>query len=99
MLLLALGETILSVGATFAIGRGRVTTTEILGLLVAFVTAVLLWRIYFYRAGQILAKAVEASTNPALLGQRIGAAHVFMVLGIAFLAAGSEDVLAQPGND
>lgn len=88
LLLLALGETILSVGATFAIGRGRVTTTEILGLLVAFVTAVLLWRIYFHRAGLVLGEAVAAARDPAKVGRFAGSAHVVMIVGIVATSIG-----------
>ncbi|MFG3604637.1 low temperature requirement protein A [Micromonospora chersina] len=97
LLLIALGETVVSIGLTYT-HHHHSTLAETTALVITFLSSVLLWRIYFYRAGQILAEAVEASTNPALLGQRIGAAHVFMVLGIVFIAAGSEDVLAHPGG-
>jgi low temperature requirement protein LtrA len=67
-------------------------------LVITFLSSVLLWRIYFYRAGQVLAEAVEMSSNKAAAGGTIGVAHMLMVLGITAVAAGSEVVLAQPSG-
>ncbi len=96
LLLLALGETILSVGATFAVGRGRVSGNEILGLLVAFLTAVLLWRIYFHRAGLLLGAAVAAARDRAQVGRFAGSTHVVMVGGIVAASVGHGIVQSQP---
>ncbi len=95
-MLIALGETVVSIGLTYT--HHHSSPAETTALVITFLSSVLLCRIYFYRTGQILAEAVEVSSNPALLGQRIGAAHVFMVIGIVFIAVGSEDVLARPGG-
>ncbi|MFC0505234.1 low temperature requirement protein A [Micromonospora costi] len=96
LLLIALGETVVSIGLTYAHGPATVTTTA--ALVVTFLSSVLMWRIYFYRAGQVLADAVAMSSNRAAAGRTIGVAHVLMVLGIVATAAGSEVVLAHPGR-
>ncbi|WP_276469492.1 low temperature requirement protein A [Micromonospora tulbaghiae] len=96
LVLIALGETILSVGATFASGRGRITLTEIFGLLVAFLTAVLLWRIYFHRAGLVLGDAVSAARDPANLGRFAGSTHFVMIAGIMGTSIGHGIVQTRP---
>ncbi|MEV4542284.1 low temperature requirement protein A [Micromonospora echinaurantiaca] len=96
LLLIALGETILSVGATFAVGRGRVGANEILGLLAAFLTAVLLWRIYFHRSGVVLGEAVAAARDPAEVGRFAGSAHLVMILGIVATSVGHGIVQTHP---
>ncbi|MEV4540584.1 low temperature requirement protein A [Micromonospora echinaurantiaca] len=96
LLLIALGETVVSIGLAYSQNPATLGATA--ALVVASVSSVLLWRIYFYRAGQVLAEAVAMSSNRAVVGQNIGAAHVIMVLGIIAAATGSEIVLAQPGG-
>ncbi|MEU1688930.1 low temperature requirement protein A [Micromonospora sp. NPDC005707] len=94
LLLIALGETVLSIGLTYA--THSTTLAAKAALVVTFLSSVLMWRIYFYRAGQVLAEAVEMSTNRAAAGGIIGVAHLLMVLGITLAAAGAEIVLANP---
>ncbi|MFI6263220.1 low temperature requirement protein A [Micromonospora sp. NPDC051006] len=96
LLLIALGETVLSIGFTYA--NHPATLAAKAALVVTFVTSVLMWRIYFYRAGQVLAEAVEMSSNRAVAGGIVGVAHLLMVLGITLAAAGSEIVLAHPSG-
>ncbi|MCM0678496.1 low temperature requirement protein A [Micromonospora phytophila] len=96
LLLIALGETILAVGITYAGGTGRTGGYESIGLLVAFVTTVLLWRIYFHRAGQVLGKAVAAAPDPAGLGRFIASAHMVMIFGIVITAIGHELIQSHP---
>jgi low temperature requirement protein LtrA len=96
LILIALGETILAVGIIYASGSSRPGGYESIGLVVAFVLAVLLWRIYFHRAGQVLGEAVATARDPAALGRFIGAAHVVMILGIMFVAIGHELIQSHP---
>jgi low temperature requirement protein LtrA len=56
---------------------------------------VLMWKIYYYRSGELLADAVAMSSNRAAAGRMAGAAHLLMVLGIIAAAAGSEVVLSR----
>ncbi|MEU9510427.1 low temperature requirement protein A [Micromonospora sp. NPDC048170] len=94
LLLIALGETVLSIGLTYANHPATLATTT--ALVTTFLSSVLMWRIYFYRAGQVLAEAVEMASNRAVAGRIVGAAHVLMVLGITAVATGSDIVLAHP---
>lgn len=98
LLLIALGETILAVGVTYATDRGRVGGYQSIGLLVAFVTTVLLWRIYFHKAGQLLGDAVAAAQDRAGLGRFAASAHVVMILGIVTTAIGHEIVQSHPSE-
>ncbi|MFI7279075.1 low temperature requirement protein A [Micromonospora chersina] len=94
LLLIALGETVLSIGLTYEHHPATLATTT--ALVITFLSSVLMWRIYYYRAGQVLGEAVEMSSSPVATSRRAGAAHVVMVLGITAAAAGSEIVLAHP---
>lgn len=96
LLLIALGETVVSIGVTYANHPATLATAA--ALVSTFVSSVLMWRIYFYRAGQVLAEAVAMSSNREVAGRTAGAAHVLMVLGIVAAATGSEIVLAHPGG-
>ncbi|MEU5529656.1 low temperature requirement protein A [Micromonospora chersina] len=98
LLLIALGETILAVGVTYATGLGRVGGYQSIGLLLAFLTTVLLWRIYFHKAGQLLGDAVAHAEDPAGLGRFAASAHVVMILGIVATAIGHEIVQTHPVN-
>lgn len=96
LLLIALGETVLSIGLTYA--NHPATLAATVALVITFLSSVLMWRIYFYRAGQVLAEAVEMSSNRAVAGGIVGVAHVLMVLGIIATAAGAEVVLIHPSG-
>lgn len=96
LLLIALGETVVSIGVTYSTHAATPAATA--ALVITFLSSVLMWRIYFHRAGQVLAQAVEMASNRAAVGGIIGAAHVLMALGITATAAGSELVLAHSGG-
>jgi low temperature requirement protein LtrA len=93
-MIIALGESILVTGATFS--SESVNAARSAAFLVAFTTTVLLWRIYFYRAGEVLADAVEASPHPARLGQSATFTHLFMVASLVATAVGYELVIRHP---
>ncbi|MFU8873431.1 low temperature requirement protein A [Micromonospora sp. SL4-19] len=96
LLMIALGETVLGVGTTFTSHPISLATSAL--LVVAFLSTVLLWRIYFYRSGQILAEALAAAGDRDAAGRATGTAHVLMVLGIVATAVGFEAVLRHPGG-
>lgn len=96
LLVIALGETILSVGIAYAQGMGFRSPAKTLGLMIAFLTSVLLWRIYYYRAGEIFGAAVEAAQDPARLGRTAAGAHLLMIMGIVSTAAGHDLVQIHP---
>ena len=61
-----------------------------------FTTVVLMWRIYIYRAGELLTEAIARSTNPALLTQSAAVTHLIMVAGIVGAAVTSHLVVGRP---
>ncbi|MDZ5445851.1 low temperature requirement protein A [Micromonospora sp. 4G57] len=95
-LMIALGETVLAVGATLTYQPATAATAA--GLVVAFLSTVLLWRIYFYRSGHVLAEAVAAAGDREAAGRATGTAHVVMVMGIVAAAVGFEIVLKHPNG-
>ncbi|MEK8103936.1 low temperature requirement protein A [Micromonospora sp. M12] len=97
LVIVALGETILTSGSSLL--RGPIVAQRTMALTLSFLTTVLLWRIYFYRAGQILGEAIAASADPGRLGRMAEFAHLLMVSGILASSAGSELVLIDPSGD
>ncbi|TWH70774.1 low temperature requirement protein LtrA [Micromonospora olivasterospora] len=93
-LLIALGESVLGIALAYTSGLYDVASTA--AFVIGFVTTVLLWRIYFYRAGQILADAIAASKDPSHLGRVAAFTHWIMILGIIITAIGYELVIPQP---
>ncbi|WP_405431397.1 low temperature requirement protein A [Micromonospora sp. NBC_00617] len=96
LVIVALGETILTSGSSLL--RGPIVDERTLALTLSFLTTVLLWRIYFYRAGQILGEAIGASGDPGRLGRSAELSHLLMVSGILVTSAGSEIVLIDPSG-
>ncbi|MEW2382633.1 low temperature requirement protein A [Micromonospora sp. NPDC047707] len=94
LLLIALGESVLALGLTYTDTPVSLATT--LALVVGFATTVLLWRIYYYRAGQVLPEAVDSAGNKVLVGRNAGRAHMLMVLGIVLVAVGYGIAVTHP---
>ncbi|MFC4106496.1 low temperature requirement protein A [Micromonospora zhanjiangensis] len=98
LVLIVLGETILAVGIAYTEASESPRLPQTLGLVIAFITAVLLWRIYFYKAGELFGSAVTLAANPASLGRVAGTSHLFMIIGVAAIAIGNELVQKHPGG-
>ncbi len=94
--IIALGELILVTG--LALSGGSVAAGRSAAFLVSFASTVLFWRIYIYRAGELLAAAVTVSADPARIGRSASYAHLIMVAGIVVTAAGDELVVAHPSG-
>ncbi|WBB59373.1 low temperature requirement protein A [Streptomyces sp. WMMC500] len=93
--IIALGESILVTGATFAGHRPSATTLG--ALVIAFLGSVALWWIYFDRSARLGARAIGAAADPARIG-RIGYTflHIPMIAGIIVTAVGDELTIAGP---
>ncbi|SCG65264.1 low temperature requirement protein A [Micromonospora inositola] len=94
LFIIALGELILVTGLTFrgsGFGAGSSAATAI-----AFATTALLWRIYIHRAGQLLAEAIAAASDPVRVATLAVVAHLVMVAGILAVAVGDELVIEHP---
>ena len=98
-ILIALGESVIIIGATLS---GLLETTVSWAEIGAFVTAVVgvvgLWWLYFDRSAREAAAVIAASADPGRLGRTAyHLIHPFMVAGIIVVAAGDEVVLSRPG--
>lgn len=92
--IIALGETTLVIGREFRpYGFQKFHT---IAVLVAFITMVLLWQIYFYRAGAMLAEAIASATAPPSVGEIAWYSHLLMVAGIGLSAVGDRHIVVQP---
>ena len=94
--MIALGESIVIIGASLA-GLPKLTLDVLIAYLLAFVTTVSLWWVYFDRSAAYAARALASSDDPGRLARSAFYwAQVPMVAGIIAVAAGDRLVLAQP---
>jgi low temperature requirement protein LtrA len=104
-ILIALGESIVVIGATLAglisgpLGRpGAQHAPTVLAFLVAFCGSAALWWLYFDRSAEEGARLIAASADPGRLGRSAyHFIHPIMVAGIILTAAADEVVLTAPG--
>lgn len=96
-LLIALGEAILVTGRVYA--EGTIGTSETAAFAIAVATTVLIWRIYFHRAGQVLPEAITKSTSPARMGWSTTDSHLIMLAGIVTTAVGYHLAIEHPHGD
>ena len=92
--IIALGELILVTGLAFS-GSG-LGADRSAALVVSFATTVLMWRIYIYRAGELLGTALAAARDPLRVGLAQSYSHLLMVAGIVVTAVGQELVINHP---
>ncbi|MFR9775730.1 low temperature requirement protein A [Micromonospora sp. MS34] len=92
--IIALGELILVSGVTLR-GAGF-AADHTPAFLVSVTTIVLLWRIYIYRAGELLSAAIAAAPDPARRARSAFHTHLAMVAGIVVTSVGIELVIAHP---
>jgi low temperature requirement protein LtrA len=92
--LIALGESILVAGLTFS--GGGFAAGRSAAFVVSFVTTVLLWRIYFHRAGFLLAEALTGARDAARFIRSATYTHLVMVTSILATAVGYELVIVHP---
>ena len=95
LLMISFGEPLLSVGVAFT--QVPASPYRITALVVAFLTTVLLWRLYFHVAGQVVDDAVLAASHPAHAGRVAGVAHLVMILGVITTSVGHDLVEKHPG--
>lgn len=93
-LIIALGELILVTGLAYS--NSGFDAERSAALVVSFAITALLWRIYIYRAGELLAAAIAAAPDPLRVGVSTVYSHLAMVAGIVATAVGYELVIAHP---
>ena len=95
--IIALGESVLVTGATFA----KLTMTPVIVLAFAnsFLSSVAMWWIYFNIGAERATEHITRSDDPGRLA-RIAYTyiHLLLVAGIILVAVGDEFVLAHPGG-
>jgi low temperature requirement protein LtrA len=92
--LIALGETVLTLGNAFA--GEPLRADRLLVLAIAFTGTVALWWCYFHRAEELGGRAVQEAANPSRLVGLGNYALILMVIGIVAIAVGDELAIAHP---
>jgi low temperature requirement protein LtrA len=95
-ILIALGESIVIIGATLS--EKPVSAGNVTAFVVAFAGSVALWWLYFDQSAGAAAEKIARSDDPGRLGRSAyHLIHPVMVAGIIVSAAGDQRVLSQPG--
>ncbi|MFF0471751.1 low temperature requirement protein A [Micromonospora zamorensis] len=94
--IVALGELILSTGMGLA-GSGF-TAGQVATSAVAFVSAVLLFQLYFQRVQRILAPPSVATVERVRPGTSTSYSHLVMVAGVVVVSASTLTVIEQPSG-
>jgi low temperature requirement protein LtrA len=92
--IIALGELILVSG--LALSGGGFAPDRTTAFVVSMATTVQLWRIYIYRAGEVLSAAITALPISARLNRGAAYVHLAMVAGVVVTAVGDDLVIAHP---
>jgi low temperature requirement protein LtrA len=96
-LIIALGESLILIGATLS-DVDAVSTLQALAFLAAFVGAVAFWWLYFDRSAEEGMAMIGRAADPGALGRSAyHLIHPVMVAGIITTAAADERVLSHPG--
>jgi low temperature requirement protein LtrA len=103
-ILIALGESIVVIGATLAgLLKGPLAAPQasvaptLVAFVIAFVGSAGLWWLYFDRSAEAGAEAIAGSADPGRLGRSAyHLLHPVMVAGIIVVAAADEIVVAHP---
>jgi low temperature requirement protein LtrA len=97
-LIIALGESLLITGGTFA--GLDFTRAAVMALTVAFLGSVAFWWVYFDRASEVAGEIIAQSEDPGRLGRSAYTYfHLPMVAGIIVAAVGDELSIAHPTGD
>ncbi|MGC4874696.1 low temperature requirement protein A [Micromonospora sp. DT43] len=95
--IVALGELILSTGTRLA-GSGF-TAGQVTAGAVAFVSAVLLFQLYFQRVQRILAPPSVTTVERVRSGTSTSYTHLVMVAGVVVISTGTSMVIVRPSGN
>jgi low temperature requirement protein LtrA len=94
-ILIAIGESIVLIGATLS-STAHITGTTVAAFVVAFAGSVAMWWLYFDRSAGASAAVIESSDDPGRIARSAyHLVHPLMVAGIIVTAAGDEKVLTS----
>jgi low temperature requirement protein LtrA len=98
-ILIALGESIVIIGATLSGEMTHATGSTVAAFVVAFAGSVALWWLYFDRSAEASTNVISSSKDPGRLGRTAyHLIHPVMVAGVIVWAAGDEQVLTHPSS-
>jgi len=100
-ILIALGESIVIIGATLSglSGVRHVTWTAVAAFVVAFAGSVALWWLYFDRSAAASEEVIAASDDPGrIAGTAYHLIHPVMVAGIIVAAAADDKIVSAPSS-
>ncbi|MCW3845278.1 low temperature requirement protein A, partial [Micromonospora yasonensis] len=92
--IIALGDAILVTGMMFSVKHSEME--NIAAFAIAFVTTLLLWRIYVHKSGELLPNAISRARQPSRFLASAPYTHLLMVAGVVTAAAGFDLVLHEP---
>ncbi|MGN9917458.1 low temperature requirement protein A [Micromonospora palomenae] len=92
--IIALGDAVLVIGMMFS--RVHSEAENISAFAIAFLTTLLLWRIYVHRSGELLPHAIQAAKAPSRFLLTAPYTHLTLVAGVVITAAGFDLVLHEP---
>jgi low temperature requirement protein LtrA len=95
--IIALGESLLITGATFA--ARPFSTNEAIGAVSAFLSTVAMWWIYFHAGSEHAAKQIQTAADPGRTAfVSYSYIHIAIVAGIIVAAVGNEIVIVHPDH-
>jgi low temperature requirement protein LtrA len=94
--IIALGDAVLVTGTMFSIGHSE--AENIMAFAAAFISTLLLWRIYVHKSGELLPSAIQKSRAPSRFLLTAPYTHLLMVAGVVTTAAGFDLVLHEPSG-
>jgi low temperature requirement protein LtrA len=99
-ILIALGESIVVIGATLSgLLANSITADQVAAFTVAVIGSAGLWWLYFDRSAGAAARVIASSADPGRMGRSAyHLIHPVMVAGIIVVAAGDDIVLSKPGS-
>ncbi|MFJ8578063.1 low temperature requirement protein A [Micromonospora sp. NPDC093277] len=92
--IIALGDAILVTGTMYSISHSELE--NLAAFAVAFITTLLLWRIYVHKSGELLPHAISRARQPSRFLLSAPYTHLLMVAGVVTTAAGFDLVLHDP---
>jgi low temperature requirement protein LtrA len=97
-MIVALGETILIMGATLA-DHAHWDAPLLIAVLVSFIGSLALWWIYFDTSSADGHHAITHSDNPGKIGAYFHYVHVLLIAGVIVCAVGNELAMAHPAGE
>ena len=98
-IMIALGESIVDIGVTASRPELAFHPAVIAALVVAFLSSVALWWVYFDRTAEASSQTIVSAADPGRIGRSAYTYfHLPMVAGIIAAAVGDELVISKPGG-